>query len=109
MDHSELSLCYLKYSITVLPEENLLCDNDPGKVDRLRREVLFYVADIGGMIVSEEDECAGHCRDHENCKALPFRDTDHWCYLKHRREGDYLQLSPGHAIIQVTYYQVTTA
>ena len=75
---------------------NLVCDNGPVKLDCLRRGVNFPGADIGNLIVANEEECVRHCRDTENCKSITFRESDHLCFLRHKRGGSYLQHLPGH-------------
>merc|ERR1719456_480729 len=67
---------------------NMECDNSPVKnMNCLREGINFASADIGNLVVADEEECVWHCRDTELCKALTFIESTHRCYLKYKRGG----------------------
>merc|ERR1719456_358449 len=55
----------------------------------LREGINFASADIGNLVVADEEECVRHCRDTELCVALTFIESTHRCYLKYKRGGLY--------------------
>ena len=67
---------------------NMDCGNsEVDNMDCLRAGTNFPGADIGNLVVSDKEECVGHCLDTEGCKAMTFRISDSRCYLKNRRGG----------------------
>ena len=77
---------------------NMECDNTPiTNFDCLREGISFYSAQLRNLAVADIQECAMHCQDTENCKAITYQDSRHQCYLKSRSGGYYPQVSEGYS------------
>ena len=76
---------------------NMECDNSPVKnMGCLREGINFVGAGLRNLIVADEEECVGHCRDTEGCKGFTFIESSHQCYLKSKRGGNYPSLVAGY-------------